>query len=217
MNHYPPETTIITFDLHKVLVSHDYRRMIHAWWKSSQRLPLVLDLAHPKVLWRVFWLRRSGSVAEKVLMVLMAEFPHLQQYRQLAIEILNAQKLIPESLACLKELKKKHYTLHIFSNIGEQLYQHLYFQNPELFDLFDVIHTTKQYNNYLAKPQKQAFLDYLSQHNSTHKRVIFIDDKSKNIATAQQCGIIGIQFKNPTKMRYELSLSTSDQNHIITR
>lgn len=213
MNRYTPETTIITFDLHKVLVRHDYRRMLHLWWQNPKRLLLVLHLAHPKVLWRVFRLRQSGAVAEKVLLTLMAEFPHLQQYRQLAIEILNAQKLIPESLACLKELKKKHYTLHIFSNIGEQLYQHLYFQHPELFDLFDAIHTTKQYNNYLAKPQKQAFLDYLSLHNPANKRVIFVDDKSKNIATAQQCGIIGIRFKNPVSMRCNLSFLTQSQDY----
>ncbi len=210
MNHYPPETTIITFDLHKVLVTHDYYRMFQLWWRSPQRLALVLHLSNPKVLWRVFQLRQSGAVAEKVLMSLMAEFPHFQHFRKLGIEILNAQKPIPESLSYLQELKKQRYSLHIFSNIGEQLYQHLRLQHPELFNLFDVVHTTKQYNNYLAKPHKQAFLDYLSEHNLANNQVIFIDDKSKNIAAAQQCGIIGIKFKSPANLKQVISRLTSN-------
>lgn len=210
MNHYPPETTIIAFDLHKVLVTHDYYRMFQLWWRSSQRLMLALHLAHPKVLWRVFRLRQSGAVAEKVLMSLIAEFPHFQHFRKLGIEILNAQKPIPESFFYLQELKKQRYSLHIFSNIGEHLYQHLRPQYPELFNLFDVVHTTRQYNNYLAKPHKQAFLDYLSQHNPANKQVIFVDDKSKNIAAAQQCGIIGIKLKSPANLRQVISRLTDN-------
>ncbi len=73
-------------------MTHDYYRMFKLWWKSPRLLALILHLAYLKVLSRVFQLRQFGAVTEKVLMCLMAEFSHLQQYRRLGIEILNAQK-----------------------------------------------------------------------------------------------------------------------------
>jgi FMN phosphatase YigB (HAD superfamily) len=208
INRYPPAATIITFDLHDVLVKHDYKKMLSVWWGCPGRWVILRHLVHPRLLWRVLSLRQQGAVAEHLLMTLLAEFPQLQAYKSTAIAILNAQKPIPESILIVQQLKMQGYTLHLFSNIGEELCQHLKNELPKLFAFFDTIHTTKRAHNYLPKPKKQAFELYLSTYNPTNKHIIFIDNNRKNITQAQEHGIIGILFTGSRNLKKALDSLT---------
>lgn len=206
---YTPANTIITFDLHDVLVQHDYKRMFSLWWQSPGRWIIMRHLIHPKFLWRVLRLRQRRVVAERLLIILLNEFPRLHACKNRAIAILNAQKLRPGSLELLDDLSHRGYTLHLFSNIGVELCSHLQNQLPSLFSYFKVIHVTKPLYQYQAKPSREAFEQYLSSHNQSKKQIIFIDNNYANISQAKQYSMIGILFSTIQQVR-------SDLNQLLT-
>jgi HAD superfamily hydrolase (TIGR01509 family) len=189
-----PSTTILAFDLHGVLVTNHYTKMFWLWWSHARKWYLLRYLARPRVLVLFLRLRIKRAVAENILCALIEKEPLLAEYQSLAIQILNAQKPIPHMEEVLMHLKKIGFELHLFSNIGEQLFNQLAPCHPSLFELFDAIQVAESSNNYLGKPNPKAFERYLMQHNGGAKQIIFVDDKRCNIRMAQRFGIIGIRF-----------------------
>jgi HAD superfamily hydrolase (TIGR01509 family) len=189
-----PSTTILAFDLHEVLVTNHYTKMFWLWWNYVKKWSLLYHLVHPRIIILFLRLRVKRAVAENILFTLIEKYPLLAEYQSLSIQILNAQKPIPHMEDVLIQLKKIGFELHLFSNIGEQLFNHLAPYYPSLFKLFDVIQVAESSNNYLGKPNPKAFEQYLMRYNKAAKQIIFVDDKCCNIHMAQRFGIIGIRF-----------------------
>ena len=120
----------------------------------------------------------------------------------------NQQRLAKSFINSMRNLKKRGVTFYINSNIGEQTYQGLIKKYPEIASLVrpnQVITPTDRFP--VKKPDTQAFARSIAQMqannhlvNKTH--IIFVDDKEKNIKSAQEFGkseglnIKGIHFKN---------------------
>ncbi|MCK4238272.1 MAG: HAD-IA family hydrolase, partial [Candidatus Lokiarchaeota archaeon] len=56
----------------------------------------------------------------------------------------------------------------------------------------------------MIKPDPKIFLHVLEHINYKPSECIFIDDNRKNVKVAEQIGMIGIQFRNETKILEEI-------------
>lgn len=196
---------IITFDIHGVLFTTDYKKIFQLIMRNLSALKLVIYCAYPRFIKDAFLLLKKGAVPEEYINTLTSSYKGLTPYKQLAIELANAQKPNLTLFSIVKELKSQGYTLHIFSNIGYSIFNHLAQQNPEIFNNFDAVFVPTSANNYLAKPNPQAFAQYLALHNPANKRIIFIDNRRTNISISKLHGMHGIRFRSANKLAEELA------------
>ncbi len=202
--HISPKNTIITFDLHGVIFTPDYRRLARVLWNCTGKVWLILNLFHPRVIWCGFVMLFKRSAAEKYIMRLAEINPRLKPYVQLGIDLSNCQKPIPETLAIIKELKQQGYTLHILSNLGALSLEQLKPRFPDVFSHFQAIRVTMPKDDYLNKPNIGIFRDYLACHNPHNKHILLIDDGRQNIQAAQDIGFSTIYFRSPNQLQQEL-------------
>jgi len=203
LKHNPitPQNTVITFDLHDVIVNYDYAAIIKTFFKSKKKLRLILALLNPLVWWDIIKLTYNKAIAEQYIVGLGEKHTSLQPYVQLGIKIANCQKINHNVIQIIKELKNRGYTLHMFSNIGTIICKQFEQKEPEIFQYFDDFILPSKQNGYLRKPHHNAFVNYLEKVKNAQKQVLFIDDKTRNTKKSHKYGIIGIQFKNHVQLR----------------
>ena len=138
--------------------------------------------------------------------------PHLKEMVLLAS---NAQKPMQDTVTIIQELAQNGYTHHIGSNIGNSSF--IAISDPKQFPEFSPIfknfdlaqsHVVAHTNGHvIKKPDPKFFEQYLAKNKIDLKTttVIFIDDKKENIQAAQKLGFTGVQFKNATQLRSDLS------------
>lgn len=201
MNHIPctPQNTIILFDLHQVLFSHNYTQMLIECIKNIYLIRLLRPALIKKT---INLLRRKGS-GQELLVFIEQHYPHLAHTTAGIVAIANAQKLIPAMHTLVKELKTKGYEVHIASNIGETFFDDLYKRHTDFFALFDYIKiVTQQKNNVLIrKPMPAFFTNYQKEANPQNKNVIFIDDNKKHLHAARAHGFTPVLFKSSQQVR----------------
>jgi len=207
LQHPPtPENTIITFDLHDVLVQYDYGQIVNHFWQEKQKLRLFLAFLHPVLLYDTIKLFLNDAVAEQYIISLPQKHKILQPYIPLGIKIANSQTIVPQMFELVKELKKLGYTLDIFSNIGAEIFKDLEKKYPVFFSYFNSVTLPSQANGYIRKPSHNSFKNYLANHHILDKQIIFIDDKMRNIKPAYKHKIVGILYKNPDQLKEQLLL-----------
>lgn len=103
-----------------------------------------------------------------------------------------SRKVIPQTVALLKSLKKKGYRLYILSNWDKESFNHMCQKYPEIFALFDgsIVSGVVQ----LAKPDVRIYQELERQF--PHHGYIFIDDQKDNIGTARECGWDALKVKS---------------------
>ena len=113
-----------------------------------------------------------------------------------------AQKPNTEVVRILHELKALGYQLDIASNIGYYTYMYISTELPDVFNLF----TNIKISQTTKKPNPQYYIEYLTTYNKNNKWIIFIDDRQKNVDTAEQTSnvIIGIVFQDAKQLRKDL-------------
>jgi FMN phosphatase YigB (HAD superfamily) len=199
-----PQTTIIAFDIHGVLFAPD-KKKIKKVIKSHPSVFNVLVYAFwPPFLLNVYKLVRKKAVPEEIINHLSSRYKLIAKHKQFAIQLANAQKHIPYMENLVTKLKDLGYELHIFSNIGSEIFKELSDQHYTLFKLFDKIYIPHRENNFIGKPHHQAFRDYLKRCNNSKQQVIFIDNRWRNIKSAHQSNIFGIHFKSAQQLTKEL-------------
>jgi HAD superfamily hydrolase (TIGR01509 family) len=199
-----PTNTIIIFDIHGVVFKNNYARIARLLLSNKQTLRLLLHAFHPCVVYDVMRLWWAGSVTEKYYTHLITTYPTLAPCSSLMTNVANAQTPIAATVAIVKELKARGYTLHIVSNIGHYFLTELQHHYPDIFAYFDVIQVASPANNYLGKPDKRVYECYKQEHNLAGKQMIFIDDKRRNVCAAQQVGMIGVRYTNPAELKKQL-------------
>jgi FMN phosphatase YigB (HAD superfamily) len=201
-----PAEPIIAFDLHGVIFKRDYRRMAQILWKFPNKSKLVLALCSPFFLFDAIKLWHNKGVAEQFIICLAQKHKRLLPFVPLGITIANTQKLVPETVALLRELHDHGYKLHIFSNIGSIIFADLIPQYPDVFALFTSATLPSQENEYTRKPYPHAFNNFFRNSGAigTSADVIFIDDSISNIWAAREHGIKTIYFRSAAKLRKQL-------------
>ncbi len=196
-----PANTIVAFDIHGVIFKTDYKKIFKLLWHNKKVAKLALFVWHPKVIKTLFRLHKKESVVEEYVMALAKVSKHFREFIPLGIEVANAQKPIPETIALIKELKKRGYRLDIISNIGQIIYYDLVEKYPEVFDHFANAHVACAEFNYIAKPHPVVYQSYQERHNPDKHQIVFIDDKNENIKAAATFGMTGIYVKKPAHIR----------------
>jgi len=200
-----PENTIITFDLHDVIVNYDYSEISKTFFKSKKKLKLLIAMLNPFVWYDIIKLKWHDSVAEQYIVGLGEKYASLKPYIPLGIRIANCQRPNHQVIKLLKELKSKGYTLHLFSNIGAQIFEQFKIKFPEIIKHFDLTSIPSKQNGYLKKPYHKAFAHYLEKLKHDDRQIIFIDDKAQNIQKAASYGIIGVHFSNLYQLKKDLA------------
>jgi glucose-1-phosphatase len=107
------------------------------------------------------------------------------------------------SIERVKELKSKYKT-YLLSNTNEIHVQHIYrifrqqFNGQELDDYFDAAYYSQRIQ--IRKPDAQAWLHILNNHQLEAGETLFIDDGLANIAAAQQLGMHTIHLLRGMKV-----------------
>lgn len=203
MKNYTPDNTIITFDIHGVLCSTDYPRVLSLLFKSKHITRILSYIRYPTIIKTVIQLWRNHAVAGHYVQQLTHVRPELAQYVPLMKRIANAQKPNTAVLNLVEKMSQHGFELHILSNIDATIFDELKNIHTTMFTHFDKVQSTQSADKY-GKPNTWVFTRYLNTHVPSDKQVIFIDNKKKNIVAAQKLGIIGIHYKNPRQLKRAL-------------
>lgn len=193
MNH---QKKVFVFDLHDVLFARNYSQTIKLLWAIKNKKKLFSILFSPRFICDAFQMLSVTRVSEAYIIKLSEKHAHFKPYVDTIIDITNALIPIWEMFSLIENLKHKGHKVYIFSNIGRQTYHKLIKPYQHLFECFDGIHYVEDHNNWLAKPNHNAYLFFLKKFDIKPQNMIFIDDKPKNIIAAQELGITGVLYKS---------------------
>jgi putative hydrolase of the HAD superfamily len=213
---HTPENTKFAFDFHDVVVKAKPNRVINGLFNRTMIPEINWNLPYntARYLYNLPWV-----AYESALLIYTNEASgeryydlfiryHYDQLASAIKTIANDLEIIDATVAIIKELKDKGYEVDIASDIGTSFLKDLESQPKfkAILDLFnkkksvDYIHTSPP----IHKPNKQFFIDYQNAYNTTGKKIIFIDDRKRNVSTSEEVGMIGIHFQNPEQLRNEL-------------
>lgn len=201
-----PENTIITFDLHGVLLHFDILHLIKLFFTRKETLILMRHGWKPSVLYDVIRLRLENVVAEKYFVQLTTLYPQFSPCFDFFADVANSQKPEPATIALAQELKDRGYPLHLLSNIGERCLDALDDSYTPVIELFDVLKVATAAENYVGKPNLGMYRSYQEEHNPEGKTVVFIDDKMRNIHAAREVGFLAVPYRSADDLREKLDL-----------
>jgi HAD superfamily hydrolase (TIGR01509 family) len=193
------------FDLHDVLFARNYITTLKLIARIQNKIDLCKILFNPKFLYDAYKMLSITRVSEAYIIKLSEKHYQLEPFVETIIDITNALTPIQEMFILIENLKLKGYRIYIFSNIGYRTYQKLTQPFQHLFDYFDGIHHVQADNNWLAKPNQNAYLLFLKTVNVNPKNMVFVDDKPKNVIAAQKLGITALQYKSCKLLYKQLS------------
>jgi FMN phosphatase YigB (HAD superfamily) len=205
---YKKDTTILAFDLHKVLFSYDY---LAAFTLLLTQLPLraLCRVAFKPFFWlELYKTSRRTRVLDDIFERVEQKYPQAQALWPFGYALSNTQKPRRHMQELLISLKKEGYVLMLCSNIGPIPLSDLEQKYPDFFSLFDQYLTPQKNTGYIQKPQEAffAFLKNIAKEKQPEKsHIVLIDDRLSNIAQAQKMGISGILFISLSKLKNSLS------------
>lgn len=201
---FAPENTVIAFDLHKVLMKQDFFKITMRLLKRNMRAGFLFF--SPRFAADLRSCIKEGLIVEKVFEKMGSKYKQIKGVKQDLIEILNDQPLFDDSVAVLLELKQLGYKVFLLSNIAHDTFVELEKKRPEFISLFDGYYIPSPDNNYIRKPNPAFYIEfrkYLINQGHGNKKIIFIDDREKNIMGAGDM-LHGILFRSARKLRKTL-------------
>lgn len=233
----PAKPTVIAWDLHHVLVTPsktwDTFASYPQKWEAFKNPLLLIKTAilvsrwafskATEGLWNKVWGPSPAGNAEIVSVeefVRAGEYYNNPSYAELVKLMINAQEPMPGMPELLKDLHDAGYEMHIASNIGTLIFEHLTREGKytELDEkIFKYIDLDKSHavtfdpalvpnrRDIIKKPNPKFFEAYLAKNKLDPKEtnIIFIDNAQKNVNAANGVGLIGILFKSTDQMRNE--------------
>ena len=135
-------------------------------------------------------------------------------FKEMILIASAAQEPMEQTVAILEELKANGYTHHVGSNMGITTFNTItdaqkYPQFAHIFKNFDLSKSqvVTRGTDKFKKPKPTFFELYLEKNNLDPKttRIIFIDDRRKNVKAAQSLGLEALRFKNAKQLRRDLA------------
>ncbi|MFX0187698.1 MAG: HAD-IA family hydrolase [Candidatus Hodarchaeota archaeon] len=106
---------------------------------------------------------------------------------------------IPEAIDLLKKLKKLNkYKLIAMSNVNASHWDYILRKNWDFLDYFDELILSHEVK--ITKPDPKIFTYAIKKAKCKPKEIVFVDDGSNNVRSAEKLGIIGIHFINIEKL-----------------
>jgi HAD superfamily hydrolase (TIGR01509 family) len=194
--------TILVFDLHEVLFTFDYKKIVKLIWQFNHKWTIIATLFHFGLIWQLLKLLLNDATDEEFYDLFEQKHPILFP---LILEMTNAQKIIPGTDHIIKDLVQQNYTLHILSNIGPRRFTQLSNDFPQFIDYFKRTKIVDPNDTpCFKKPDTQFFIDYLKEYTQPEQQVILIDDNKKNITIARSLGMTAIHFRSAKQLRKQL-------------
>ncbi len=185
----------IIFDLGGVLLDIDYNKTEDA----LKKLGIKNVVFSKKSQDNLFNLIETGKISKKEFIDKLLSFSTTKKREEIIAAwnsiLINLPK---ERIKLLKNLKNK-FSIFLLSNTNEihiNGLKNLLGENDynEFINLFDKIY----YSHIIGirKPSKEAFYLILEENNLNKKNVLFIDDSSQHIKSANNIGINTYHIKN---------------------
>lgn len=182
----------IIFDMGKVIVDFCWREHFENMGLYGETLERVADATVRSPLWNEF---DRGVISEQEVVDLMVEQnPSLEKEIRLVLKVEDFPKMIrkfPYTDGLIDGLKAAGYNIYILSNFPYTSYNN----SPHCLDFIEK--TDGQIISYIyqiLKPQPEIYNLLLDKYKLNAGECIFIDDKPENVAGAENCGIMSIQF-----------------------
>ena len=188
-----PTNTIIVFDIHGVLFKCSYWKMIKCALSIPNKRIIFFLFFKPKFWLSIYRTYRQYKTPEAFFIMLAKQYPQINKFKKSFIKIMNLQKPNKQIFKIIKNLKLNGFKLDILSNIGNETFENLKKKFPAVFKNFKNAHVIKRSNNFISKPNTEAFEPYA---NLSDKNIIFIDDKKANVNAAKESGLYGIYFSS---------------------
>lgn len=195
---------IFVWDLHQVLFQRPFLSMLKRGISNIENKPLFFKqflsaCCNKTIRTKIHNLKERKITVSQAYFDSIQEYPHA--YQQLIFLANNIYKPNKELFAFIKNLQEQGYQNYIFSNIGPLTLLDLQKKYPLEFSYFtsplNTINSTQPSNNsWVCKPEVQAYSTMLKKIKAEEcpERVIFIDDRIKNIKEAHKNEINGILF-----------------------
>jgi FMN phosphatase YigB (HAD superfamily) len=218
--HVSPENTVFAFDFHDVVAHQSTSRLVaelgKVIWHADNKGALLKDSMG--IMRDARKLKKKYDVFDDVLDELAVRYPSLKPHAQKIHDVVNAHTLSTEMVTLIKQLKAQGYRVYMVSNISPKSLETMYRKEPRIEGLFDAVYTAHQcrpntnerYVNEV-KPHPlyykgfRAYLQDIAPRDAA-KKIIFVDDKQKNIDGAHKGdkNLIGIRFTSISKFEKDL-------------
>ena len=203
-----PGNTAFVFDIHKVFMHQNFLEIGLQVALSRYGLILCSLFLRPSFWLSLNRIKGESRVLEYVVGELEKIYPGLTGFSTFFEKLLLDQKPIYHTVAFIKTLKNEGYALSILSNCATETYNKMADRYPEIFNLFDLVYLPSKENQYRSKPNPQFFNEAVivlkRSHLFTHKQLIFVDDKKKNILAGLKEHLIGIHFISVKQLRRDI-------------
>jgi FMN phosphatase YigB (HAD superfamily) len=117
----------------------------------------------------------------------------LRQWRRILIPI-------PDTIHILEGVRR-HYPLYCLSNVDKATTHYLQ-ERYRLYDIFDG--TVLSWEAGMRKPEMGIYELVIHRFNLIPERILFIDDKERNLVPARQIGFQTIPFRSPEDLEVKL-------------
>jgi FMN phosphatase YigB (HAD superfamily) len=117
----------------------------------------------------------------------------LRQWRRILIPI-------PDTIHILKGVRRR-YPLYCLSNVDKATTHYLQ-ERYRLYDIFDG--TVLSWEAGMRKPEMGIYELVIHRFNLIPERILFIDDKERNLIPARQVGFQTIPFRSPEDLGVKL-------------
>jgi len=114
----------------------------------------------------------------------------------------SGERLVPEVLKYVKELRKKGIKVFILSNNFKERTEYYRKNFPEIFENIDGAYFS--WETGFVKPDPQAYQNILRQNGLKPEDCLYFDDSSKNIEVARGLGIDAQEYQGLDKIKEEI-------------
>lgn len=207
---FQPKNAVILWDLHGVLSKPNILQAAKHAWNLPNKTKILKALFNKKTYTTIWNLKKNGQdCSEQYAAELLKNVESLKTFKKNdAIDFINAQKPMQETVSLMKRIGKQTKGNFLLSNIGIDSWKSLQQKSGyEFLSVFDDAIVCSAQNKWKAKPHPNAFINAKRRVRKRYpnaKTFILIDDDIKNIRGARKQGIYGIHFKNAQQLQRDL-------------
>ncbi|MFR8213771.1 MAG: HAD family hydrolase [Longicatena caecimuris] len=178
----------IIFDIGNVLVTFDPYTYFLKYFKEETKTRTLCELMFSHEAWSQY---DAGILLRKDLYEIYHQaYPQYQEEMDhMLTHWLKLMEPIPETLACMKELKQQGYGIYLLSNISQDSADYLK-KTQDFFAYADG--AVLSYELHTIKPDAAIYEELLRRYHLEPATCVFLDDGVQNIEKACSLGMQGI-------------------------
>ncbi|MBP8855651.1 MAG: HAD family phosphatase [Oscillospiraceae bacterium] len=183
----------IVFDLGGVLVDYQPREFLVDHFMNERLENELYDITFGSKEWRML---DAGEITRQeancTMLAKAAECKRIFEVEMILSDWMDMMKTREETVALMKKLKRKGYSLFYLSNIAKDTLEQV--SRRKFWELFDG--GVASCDIGINKPDLRIYEALLAKYNLVADETIFTDDNKLNASAAFDVQITGIHFKN---------------------